>query len=152
MSSSFRPEGTGCPSHCRGPSLGRSPGQPWSRLNLLPREELRRATHVRRLQFRHIKRWEGLGWISGGWGGRGEESPAAPRISGGFWEGTYISQVSNKTHQESSVVLATTLSTGNSGPAFRLFRTPSFLVRGSHLVMVVMHFPIALQSYLRCLG
>lgn len=27
-------------------------GQPWSRLNLLPSEALRRATHVRRLQFR----------------------------------------------------------------------------------------------------
>ncbi|CAK8987709.1 Calmodulin [Durusdinium trenchii] len=34
-------------------------GQPWSRLNLLPREELRRATHVRRLQFRHPQLPEG---------------------------------------------------------------------------------------------
>lgn len=38
--------------HPRAPS-----GQPWSRLNLLPSEALRRATHVRRLQFRSGEPW-----------------------------------------------------------------------------------------------
>ena len=38
-------------------------GQPWSRLNLLPSEALRRATHVRRLQFRS---GNPLGWEQDG--------------------------------------------------------------------------------------
>ena len=38
-------------------------GQPWSRLNLLPSEALRRATHVRRLQFRSGEPWGN----TGGW-------------------------------------------------------------------------------------
>ena len=39
-------------------------GQPWSRLNLLPSEALRRATHVRRLQFRSGE--PPLGWEQDG--------------------------------------------------------------------------------------
>ena len=64
-------------------------GQPWSRLNLLPSEALRHATHVRRLQFRSGE--PPSGWVQKhrGWCGvRWEMQPKAIEVVGWYISST----------------------------------------------------------------